>query len=323
MSKKGLIKTTHYGELHLGDVAIPCYVLEDGKRVLSGRGMQSALDLGQSRGQKIPQLVENKSLKPLVPKELELGIFSPVEFETNKGFKAYGYEATTLVDLCDLLLEARNKGVLTKRLNHLAERAELLTRSFAKVGIIALVDEATGYQDTRAKDALNQILQKFLLEEKKPYIGMFPLDFYKQVYRLKNWKWTKESIQKRPGVLGRYTNDIIYERIAPGLLRELQKKNPTIKPGQRKYKHFQFLTDEVGDPALKSHFDGVLALQRASSSWDGFIRLLDKSYPKFGHQFDLDLYDEHEVVEEEKESQLSSFNQTLKKVLQVPKPKDE
>ena len=34
---------THDGNLDLGDVNIPCYVLEDSTRVLSGMGMQDAL----------------------------------------------------------------------------------------------------------------------------------------------------------------------------------------------------------------------------------------------------------------------------------------
>src|SRR6266498_5163497 len=105
MNKQPVLKATHSGELDLNGIKLQCYVLQDGRRVLSGRGMQSALDLGQSRGQKIPQLVSSKGIKNLVTKDLSLGIFSPIEFMTPHKFKAFGYEATILVDLCRILLE--------------------------------------------------------------------------------------------------------------------------------------------------------------------------------------------------------------------------
>jgi hypothetical protein len=37
-----------------------------------------------------------------------------------------------------------------------------LLRGFARVGIIALVDEATGFQRDRTKDALSKILEAYI-----------------------------------------------------------------------------------------------------------------------------------------------------------------
>ena len=37
--------------LRLGNLEIPCYVLEDGTRVFSGRGIQKVLGYGDKRGQ--------------------------------------------------------------------------------------------------------------------------------------------------------------------------------------------------------------------------------------------------------------------------------
>lgn len=72
------------------------------------------------------------------------------------------------------------------------------------------------------------------------------------------------------------------------MLSELQKRNPPVKPGRRKFKHFQLLTDEVGDPALKSHFDGIMALMRASPNWRKFKELINRAYPKYGDTLPID-----------------------------------
>ena len=89
--------------------------------------------------------------------------------------------------------------------------AKSLIRGFATVGIIALVDEATGYQDIRVKNALEEILNKFLLEDAKKYAVTYPLELYKQWFRLNGWEWKPENAQKRPSVIGTWTKDLIYK----------------------------------------------------------------------------------------------------------------
>lgn len=105
-------------------------------------------------------------------------------------------------------------------------------RAFAKVGIIALVDEATGYQDKRAQNALAKILEKFIAEEMQPHTKTFPEEFYRQIFRLRGWEWKPWTV-KKPGVIGHYTNDIVYERLAPDVLDELKRPNPTNEAGNR------------------------------------------------------------------------------------------
>ncbi|HSZ35212.1 MAG TPA: P63C domain-containing protein [Puia sp.] len=149
-----------------------------------------------------------------------------------------------------------------------------------KVSIIALIDEVTGYQDIRVKDELERIFNELLLEKAKKYIVTFPLELYKQMFRLNGWEWKPENAQKRPGVLGTWTNDLIYDRMAPGLLSELERRNPKDERGYREHKHFQFLTEEVGEPKLREYFDGLLALARANTSWKKFYEIVEKAFPK-------------------------------------------
>ena len=86
----------------------------------------------------------------------------------------------------------------------------------------------------------------------------------------------------RPQSVGRYTKDIVYARLAPGVLKELEDRNPRDERGYRKSKHHQWLTDDVGHPALAQHLYAVIGFMRASSSWDSFMRLLDRAFPRRG-----------------------------------------
>jgi hypothetical protein len=98
--------------------------------------------------------------------------------------------------------------------------------------------------------------------------------------------------ENRPGVVGKYTNNIVYSRLAPGILVELEKKNPPVAPGRRKVKHHQYLTEDIGHPALAEHLSGVLALMKISNTWDVFQRRLTQVYPMYGEQHNLDFDDD-------------------------------
>ena len=290
-------KITHEGALKLNGLDIPCYVLEDGTRVLSGRGMQISLkmvdeqELEQASGSRLTRHLNQESLKPFIYNNKTEEHFKPIVCYKGEA-KINGYEATVLVDICDAFLQARKQIKLSSRQEIIAEQCEILIRAFAKVGITALVDEATGYQDIRAKDreALQKLLDKYLLEENAKWAKRFPDEFYQLIFKLKGWT-ISEALTKRPSVVGRYTNNIVYERIAPEILNELQKKNP-IENGRRKHKHHQYLTEDVGHPELQNHLWMVIGLMRVSSNWDKFIQLLDKACTRFNDTIPLDFNEE-------------------------------
>ena len=281
MSEKTLkvIAGTSDRPLRIGDVEIPCYVLEDETRVLSQRGMTEGIGLAGSGGAGLPRFVASKSIKQFITKELLPVLNSPIHFShPGGGGVAYGYPATLLVDLCNVALQARDAGVLTKQQEHIAKRADLLIRGLATIGIIALVDEATGYQDIRARRALATILEKFIAKELRPWTRTFPYEFYRQIFRLKGWPGPEGH--KRPQVIGHYTNNFVYDRLAPGVINELKQRNPTLPTGRRRTTHHQWFTPEFGDPRLREHLAGVIALMRASSNWQSFMRNLERAYPK-------------------------------------------
>jgi hypothetical protein len=295
-----ILKATHGSPdrpLRIGDLEIPCYVLEGGTRVLAMTGMLKSLNMslgGEGRGAKnrLARFVETRGVGKYATEELRNKILSPVLFRVAGGSGitggiAYGYEATILADLCDAVLAARTADDLAPQQRHIAIRCEVLMRGFARTGIIGLVDEATGYQEVRDRRALEEILNKYLAEELRKYTTTFPDAYFREVFRLKKWN-VPLSRRARPGAFAGVTNNIVYERLAPGLLDELQSRNPTDGHGKRKHKHFQFLSDDFGDPRLREHLDRLVFLMQACTSWPEFVRLLDRAAPRVNGVPELD-----------------------------------
>ncbi|CAG2132409.1 P63C domain-containing protein [Cupriavidus numazuensis] len=279
--------------LRILDVEIPCYVLSDGTRVLTQDGFLKAIGRsGRPKGgtgarsaalDNAPSFLFAANLKPLITEEF-LRSTMPVEFKV-EGITAYGYRAELLPQVCNLYLRARDQKMLHYTQEHVAKRADMLVRGLAETGIVALVDEATGYQSVRARDALQAYLDKFLRKELAAWVKTFPDEFFEQLFRLKKWKWTGTS--RRPGVVGHYINDLVYERLGPGVLDELNRRNPTNERGQRKAKHFQWLTEEIGHPALASHMYAIIGFMRAHDDWNEFKHQFTKAFPKKGENLSL------------------------------------
>lgn len=282
-----ILRATHGSDdrpLRIGQISIPAYVLEDGTRVLSQRGVVGGLSMryGSRAGgaDRLTGFLSGKSISPFVSNDLMALISSPIKFaHPGGGNLAYGYPATILADICDAVLAARQAGALQKQQLHIADQCEILVRGFARLGIIALVDEVTGYQEVRDRKALEEILNKYISEELRKWTPTFPDDYFREIFRLRNWR-IPELPTARPGIMAHYTNDIVYSRLAPGVLEELQRLNPTDGHGHRKHKHFQRLTEDHGHPKLKDHLRDVVLLMRAATSWPDFCRMIDRAKPK-------------------------------------------
>jgi len=289
MEKIKILKATHEGTLKLGETLLDVAVLEDQTRVVTQAAVFKALDRpvrGTTRVINLPTFMDAKNLKPFISEDL-MGVINKIKYEDTEGRTQEGYNAKIIPLVSDLYLRAREEKVLHASQVITAKKSEILVRSLAQLGITALVDEATGYQDVRVKDALQQIFDKLLLEEAKKYQVTFPLELYKQWFRLNGWQWKPENAQKRPGVIGKWTNKYIYDRMAPGLLKELERRNPKNDKGYREHKHFSFLTDEIGEPKLREFFGGLIALAKASTSWKKYINLVERAYPAHGDQLTM------------------------------------
>ena len=276
-------KITHEGEIELGDFSIPCYVLEDGRRVLSGRGMQSALKMvdetlenKETGGTRLDRYLSQKRLEPFIYKDKSLDHYNPITcYKGNQ--KINGFEATILMDICDAFLEARKNILLYPRQEIIASQCEILVRAFARVGLIALIDEATGYQYDREKDELQKLINAYVSEELRPWTYTFGENYYKEIFRLRGWDFTVLGIKKRPSIVGKYTNIFIYEELPKGVLEELKKRTPKNESGDYAARFHQSLTTDTGYVALKFQLNSVTSLMEAADNWDDFIRLFNKA----------------------------------------------
>jgi hypothetical protein len=293
-SRALLPNVTHIGAIKIGELEIPCYVTEDGTRVLSGRGMQEALRLvdeeapssGQKPGSRMDRFLGTKSLKSLIYKDRGADHFKPIKMRF-KSSALNGFRAEILPEICEAMLEARDLGMLdTPRKQIIAKQCDILMRGFARVGIIALVDEATGYQKDRARDALAKILEAYVTKELQPWIKTFPSSYYEHLFRLYGYPFPPEgNAQWRPQFFGKITNDVVYARLAPELLPELKK---AASRAERKARLHQWLTHDVGHPKLREHLASIVTLLKLANSPKEFKRLVDKVHPPFGDTLPLD-----------------------------------
>lgn len=286
--KKNIIK--YEGEINLSGLIIPCYVLEDGTRILSGRALQNALkmvdeaeDGKQTAGTRLNRYLAQKSLKSFIYRDKTEDHFEPMTCYKGDA-KINGFEATVLADICDGFLEARKVIHLSPRQQIIADQCEILIRGFARVGIIALVDEATGYQYDREKDELQLILSAYIAKELLPWQKRFPDEFYIEIFRLNKWDYTVNGIKKRPSVIGTWTKKLVYNLLPNGVLEELQAKTPVSPAGNKTARLHQSLTLDIGEPHLEKQLLAVITLMNISDSWKDFLK-------HFGRKFKKELYD--------------------------------
>ena len=194
-----ILKATHFGKITIGDKELPCAVLEDGTRILSSRAIFKAFDR-TPKGKKskdnaentvtdLPSFIGANNLKPLIDKAFSAETHFSIKYIAKDKRVLEGYKAEILPIICDIYLQARQEDLLLPQQYDMAHASEILVRSLSKIGIIALVDEATGYQEEREKDELQKLLSLYVREEYLPWTRRFPDEFYKETFRLKGWDY--------------------------------------------------------------------------------------------------------------------------------------
>ena len=285
-------KATHSGKLPIGDIIIPCAVLDNGKRVLSETGFAKAL-LGtrsgysirrkkeyQEVGAPLPVFLAPNNLKPFINEELIGGaLITPIQYQDGKRI-VKGYDASLLPTVCNIWLRAREANALQKQQLDKAQKAEILMRGLAHIGIIALVDEVTGYQEERDKDELQKFLAMYLSEERLKWARVFPEEYYRQLFRLRGWTYSPLSV-KRPKYVGQLTNELVYKKLPANVLEELKTLNPVKnkKTWRREATHHQHLSTDLGQPDLRDHLLQLIAIMRISLNWSVFMRNFKRAFP--------------------------------------------
>jgi len=289
-----LPKATHQGQMAVGDLLLDCYVLEDGRRVFHKRGMARALGLKSEGGNAFMKTMQGKGLGSGLPEKLREKINNPINFKPLTQDLAHGYDADILADVAKAIVAADNAGKLTKAQNGLAVRAQLLMNAFAKVGVVALIDEATGYQQIRDPKALRVLIQQYIEDEKREWEKQFPDAYYDDLNRIYGSKsLTKTStgavIQNRPQHFGNFTRSYVYHPLENGeVLAELDRINPKIDAkGTRRARFHQHLSLGYGIEKLKRQVQEVQTLMAVSDTVAQFKKLFIKRFPQKGDQGDF------------------------------------
>ncbi|MDP2827871.1 MAG: P63C domain-containing protein [Sulfuricellaceae bacterium] len=295
--KSKLPKATHTGSIKIGDADIQCAVLPDGTRILSERAIANAF--GAKRGGShwkrkragepgadLPVFISAKNIVSCIESDLLNKLSAPILYIGEGGKVAHGTEASLLPIICNLFLTLRDDGKLHPSQMEIAKQADILMRGLAVVGIISLIDEATGYQKDRAKNALAQILEKFVAKELQAWVKTFPSNYYEELFRLYNLPYPPEGNKSwRPGFIGNITNDVVYSRIAPELLPELKK---AASKAEKKAKLHQMLTHDIGHPKLREHLASIVTLLKLADTPKDFQRMVDRIHPRFGDTYQID-----------------------------------
>lgn len=275
-------KATHYGIWILNkdkDIKIECYVMDTKERVLSLRGAARAIGLVGNGSQALARNLNAQWIAPYLSDGLKdwLEKANRNELPIYRGIrgKFMPFEASLFVDLCKAYVDAMHDHALqTEKQEQTARRLYAIMTAFAKTGLIAVIDEVTGYQADRDRDEMQKVLEKYISAELLPWAKRFPDEFYKQMFRLKGWEYKGKA--KTP-YAGKLTNKYIYEYLPKGVLEELQKETPKSDTGNRKNRFHQHLSEETGLPNLDKQLQQTIALMKASDSWEEFDHLFKKA----------------------------------------------
>ena len=297
-----LPKAIAFGVLGLG--GIPCAVLDDEQntRVLTQTGFLTAIgraptppspSAGSEHLANLPAFLRATNLKPFISNEL-ISSSSPILFDTDqlggaRGKYALGYKAELLPAVCWVYQEAKMAGKLLPSQMHVAEACITLLKGLTNVAINSLVDEATGFQDIRAKDALIKLLERYVSKDALPWVKTFDDEFYQLMFRLHGYAYNPMSV-KRPMIFARRTEDI-YNRLAPGArekLGELVKRNSSGRPKEKLWQH---LTENDGYKALLDLIKTAKIVMKLSNDPKDYERKLDRIHPRFGDTIPLPLND--------------------------------
>ncbi|MCE5303519.1 MAG: P63C domain-containing protein [Planctomycetaceae bacterium] len=264
-----------WGDLILpGDATLPCYVLDDGRRVISRSGATGILSDGKGGGN-LESYLRVEALKPYVPSDLpgQMIEFS-IDGVVNK--TARGIEADTFLEICRAYVQALSDGKLqTDRQKEIAVKCGMFLAACAKVGLVALIDEATGYQYERPEDALQFKLRVYLEEEMRKWEKTFPDDLWQEFARLTHWQG---GVTRRPKYWGKLVMELVYEYLDPDVAKWLKDNAPKPRGGQN---YHQWLSSQYGLKKLTEHLWMLVGMARAC---DTMRDLREKMAAQFGRQ---------------------------------------
>lgn len=290
----GTLEAPYSGVIKLGEFELPCYVLNDGTRVLSQREVVKLISGGRESGD-LGAYLSAKSIQPFLPEkfrqkdnsliiragecDVKKSQIKPINESNVLIFKVgsnqvNGVLASDIVNICNAYLKARLAGALHPQQAKMAEQCEMFISACAKTGIDAIIDEATGYQYYRNAEALQEKFKAYLQDEYREWTLSFPRQFFMQLYRLEH-KNPPTKLAKYPIRFGKYVMQFVYDTLDPDIADYLRENNPN--PGGHKHHHQLF--NDLGYKDLVGHLMSVIGIMKASTNMDRFRENLATAFP--------------------------------------------
>lgn len=216
---------------------------------------------------------------------------NPIKVKINGIFRDY-LEAPILIEFANHILNLRRSNVLGPAWKTYCENCERFIQGLAKTGIVALIDEATGYKKQQT-DEYRRLFLSFIRENHSDWIKEFHQSFFDGIYKI--YHLPPLEGQKRPPFFGAFISKYVYYPLANShgaILEKLREKDPMVSKHGRQYKLHQFLTEEVGKPALRKHLNQVETLLILSRDKGAFKRNFKKVFPQPYDQLELDFGDD-------------------------------
>jgi hypothetical protein len=280
-----ILEATHRGILPIGGLQLECYVLEDGRRVFAKRGMARSIGLKSEGGNAFLKTLGGKKIGSEIGDDLRKSLENPIVFNISGADPGHGYEAEILVEVCKAVVRADGAGKLIDAQKPMAAQANAILNALAKVGIAALIDEATGYQTERNPDALRLLVQAYIEKEKREWEKEFPDDFYlslNKVYGSDPYiaRAGGALVINKPQHFANFTNKYVYGPLEDGeVLKELQRLNPKdAATGSRKDRLHSYLSKGYGLEKLREQRQEVLTMLKLSDDIDDFKRFYEKRF---------------------------------------------
>ncbi|MDH3668823.1 MAG: P63C domain-containing protein [Paracoccaceae bacterium] len=275
----------HRGNLNIMGMDVPCYVLDNDVRVI-GRTSATEVLTGIKGGGALEKYIAVKALEPFIPTHLVLERMVPFRLPEVEGLEkaVKGLPADLFIDICQGFVNALEHHYssdsihpkLTARQQQMAVAASMFLSACAKVGLEALIDEATGYQYERETDALSLKLAAFLEEDMRKWEKTFPDDLWIEFGRLTNWKG---QITKRPKYWGKLVMELVYEKLDPDVAKWLKEHAPKPKHGQN---YHQWLSSQYGLKKLVEHIWMIIGMAKTCETMTDLrdqVNALDGRHP--------------------------------------------
>ena len=247
------------------NLEVPCFVLDDGRRVISRTGATNALT--EKSSSDLESYLRVEALKDYLPQNI---YDQMIEFSIEGVIKTTrGVEAETFLEICKAYVTARDeKKLKTQRQIDIAIKAGRFLSACSKVGLIAL--------NEREQDALEFKLKLYLEEEMRPWEKTFPDELWMEFGRLTNWK---DPLNQRPKYWGKLVIELVYEYLDPDVAEWLRDNAP--KPiGNMSY--HRWLSSQYGLKRLVEHIWMLIGISKTCQTMP---ELREKMAIQFGRQF--------------------------------------